>query len=68
MFLTINNKVMGVSRCQTLPHIRHCYITSTDDEPYAHVDERLPVISSEAGNHAMQQSKSISKTNELQKF
>ena len=36
MFPTINNEVMGVSRCQTMPHIRHCCITSPGvNEPYA---------------------------------
>ena len=26
MFLTINNKVIGVARCQTMSHIYHCYM------------------------------------------
>ena len=44
MFLTVNNEVMGVARCQTMPQIRHYY---------AQVVERLRVRSSEAGNEAM---------------
>ena len=53
MFLTANNEVMGVARCQTMPHIRHCYITNPTRTFVEQDDERLCVISSEAGNQAM---------------
>ena len=54
MFLTVNNEVMGVARCQIMPHIRHCYITYHGVNRacifVAQVDECLRVISTAAGN------------------
>ena len=42
MFLTINNEVIGDSRCQTMPHIRHCYITSSGvNEPSQSISQTI---------------------------
>ena len=67
MFLTANNEVMGVARCQTMPHTHRCCIASPVVNELTRIfveqdDERLRVISSEAGNQDIIKTQSISKT------